>query len=37
MVIEVERPDTPYTVQLDGELLTIQFASDDGVTLTFSV
>ena len=35
MTIELERPDTPYTVSLAGDLLTLQFASDEGVILTF--
>jgi hypothetical protein len=37
MAIEVERSDTPYSITLDGDLLKIQFASDDEVKLTFEV
>ena len=34
--INLERPDTPYTIQLNGNLLTIQFSSNTGVKLTFT-
>jgi hypothetical protein len=37
ITIDVEQPNTQFTVQLRGNLLTIQFASDDGVNLTFSL
>jgi len=37
ITIDLVRPNTPYSVQFKGDILTIQFASDDDVTLTFTL
>lgn len=36
VIIDIKRPDTPFTVTQDGEVLTIQFAAQEGIQLTFT-
>lgn len=37
ITIELERPNTPFSVQLEGDRLTIQFVSDQTIRLRFHV